>query len=241
MSKRFGLLKKARKYYRDLDYPKALEILDTEFFKDDAIAHFILAQMYTYGNKRDTGLKRDTKLAMKHYKRSSELGYAEASYEVANNYELGDGVKQSNNKAVEYYLLAIEQGHIVSKYYLADMYLDHYPEKITDATSLLEEVISDGEYEGLACAKLGKLYLRGKGVTQDYIKAMQWFEKGESYQHSSCFMELSYMYFNGLGVDKDLQRALEYVEKAGEDHIAYEDAKEAIKNEISSPRKSGKS
>lgn len=40
------------------------------------------------------------------------------------------------------------------------------------------------------------------------------------------------MYAKGLGVDKNLDQALKYVELAGEDHLAYEDAKEAIEKEI---------
>lgn len=236
MSKRFGLLKKARKYYRQLDYPPAIEILDTDFFKNDAIAHYILGEMYSYGSKRETNLKRDARKAMKHFKRSSELGYREASVEIARSYEVGDGVKESRNQAAKYYLIAIEQGHIVSKYKLADLYIDYFPEKISDAITLLKEIINDGEYEDLACAALGKIYLKGKNVDKDYQKAKAWFEKGVEYEHSSCYMDLSFMYFFGLGVGKDLNKALELVELAGEDHISYEEAKEAIENEMASPR-----
>jgi len=205
MSKRFGLLKKARKYYRKLDYPKAIEILDTSFFVNDAIAHYILGEMYQYGNKRETSLKRDPRQAMKHFKKSSELGYREASYEIARKYETGDGVKESYNKAREYYLMAIKQGHIIAKYDLADLYIDYFPEKIPEAINLLEDIIQDGEYEDLACSKLGKLYLRGNGVEKDFQKAKAWFEKGLKHNSSSCSMEISYLYFYGLGVDKDLK------------------------------------
>ena len=235
MASRFGLLKKARSYYRDFDYPKAVEILDTKFFEDDAIAHYILGEIYTYGNKRETKLRSDIRKAMQHYKHSSELGYNKASHEVATNYELGIGVKTSYNMAAKYYLKAIEQGHIVAKYDLADLYIDHFPEKIPEAIRLLEEIIIDKEYEGLACAKLGKVYLRGTGVEKDFQKAKQWFEQGLKYNNTNCNMELSYLYFYGLGVEKDLKKALSFVEQAGEDHILYEEVKQAIEKEITSP------
>ncbi len=236
MTSRFGLLKQARKHYRKLDYPRAVEILDTEFFENDAIAHFILGQMYSYGNKRETSLRSDIRRAMKHFKLSSELGYKEASYEVAHNYELGMGVKTSYNMARKYYIKAIEQGHIVAKYQLADLYIDHFPENITDAIRLLEEIIQDNEYQGLACMKLGRIYLRGTGgVEKDFIKARQWFEQGLTYDNDNCSMDLSYLYFYGLGVDKDLKKALAFVEQAGKDHMLYEEVKDMIEKEITSP------
>lgn len=235
MASRFGLLKKSRKYYRDFDYPKAVEILDTDFFKCDAIAHFILGEIYTYANKPDTKMRSDLRKAMMHFKKSSELGYKEASHEVARNYEMGSGVKTSYNMASKYYLKAIEQGHIVAKYDLADIYIDYFPEKTPEAICLLEEIIADKEYESLACLKLGKLYLRGTGVKKDYQKAKQWFEQGLEYNSYNCSMELSYLYFYGLGVEKDLNKALELVEQAGEEHILYEEMKDAIEKEIASP------
>ncbi len=169
---------------------------------------------------------------MKHFKESSRLGYPKASYEVAENYQLGDGVKESKKKAAEYFRLAIEQGHIIAKYSLADLYIDYFPERIPEAIELLESIIQDGEYEGLACSKLGKLYLRGNGVEQDYQVARSWFEKGTEYQNSSSYMELGYIYYQGLGVDRDLNKALKYVELAGEEYIMYEDAKAAILKEM---------
>ena len=235
MTSRFGLLKQARRHYRNLDYPKAVEILDTEFFEDDAIAHYILGEIYTYGNIRETKLRSDIHRAMEHYKRSSDLGYKEASYEVAKNYELGDGVKTSYKMASKYYLKAIKQGHIVAKYDLADLYIDHFPEKINEAIGLLKEVITDNEYEGLACAKLGRIYLRGTGVEKDYQKAKQWFEQGLAYENYNCSMDLSYLYFYGLGVEKNLKKALALVEQAGEEHLLYDEVKEAIEKEIASP------
>lgn len=233
---RFGLLKKARKHYRQLDYPSAVAILETEFFENDAIAHFILGQIYSYGNKRETGLASDVRRAMKHFKISSELGYNEASYEVASNYEMGSGVKTSHNMARKYYQRAIEQKHIIAKYDLADLLIDYFPEQIADAIRLLEEVIQDGEYEGHACLKLGRIYLRGQGgLDKDYLKARQWFEKGLSYNSRNCSMDLAYLYFYGLGVEKNLEQALAYVETAGDDHILYEEVKEMIVKEMASP------
>lgn len=232
MTSRFGLLKRARKYYRDLDYPRAVEILESDRFSDDPVAHYMLAEIYAYGSKRETGLARDARRAMKHYKEASRLGYAEASYEVAKNYQVGDGVKENQKKAAEYFRLAIEQGHVIAKYQLADVYIDYFPERIPEAIDLLESIIQDGEYEGLACTMLGRLYLRGKGVDPDYQVARAWFEKGTEYQHSSSYLELAYIYFQGLGVDRDPNRALKYVELAGDDHIMYEEAKEAILKQL---------
>ena len=235
MTARFSLLKKARKHYRNLDYPQAIEILDTEFFKDDAIAHYILGQIYTYANKRETNLRSDIVKAMKHFKHSSELGYKEASYEIAQNYELGIGVKTSHNMASKFYQKAITQGHIIAKYHLADLYVDHFPEKTTYSIELLQEIITDKEYEGLACSKLGKIYLLGTGINKDYQKAKKWFEKGLEFENYNCAMDLSYLYFYALGVEKNLKKALLLVEQAGEDHILYEEVKEAIEQEIASP------
>lgn len=235
MASRFSLILKARRHYRKLEYPAAVDILESGNLENDAIAQFMLAEIYFMANKRETGLKKDMPRAIKHYKRSSELGYREASYELGEMYNDGFGVKPDYQKAAEYYLAAISQGHVIAKYSLADMYIDEMPEKIPQAIELLKQVIVDGEYEGLACAKLGKLYLRGNGVEKDLEAAKYYFEQGLQYDNSSCNMELAYLYFYGLGVEKNLHKALAYVESAGEDHVLYEEVKELIEKEISSP------
>ncbi len=50
---------------------------------------------------------------------------------------------------------------------------------------------------------LGKCYLTGRGVKQDYTIAVEWFQKSSKINHAYAQMNLGDCYKNGWGVDKN--------------------------------------
>ena len=61
---------------------------------------------------------------------------------------------------------------------------------------------------------LGLMHYHGQGVTQDYIKAREWFEKAAAQGLAAAQYNLGLMYHAGRGVARDYAKAREWFEKA---------------------------
>ncbi|KAF9049902.1 hypothetical protein BJ165DRAFT_1454719 [Panaeolus papilionaceus] len=55
---------------------------------------------------------------------------------------------------------------------------------------------------------LGRMYLRGEGVKQDYQMARLWFDRGAEQGEKECQNGLGIIYRDGLGVKVDMKKAL---------------------------------
>jgi TPR repeat protein len=58
---------------------------------------------------------------------------------------------------------------------------------------------------------LGVMYEEGKGVNQDYAKALNWYHKAADQNHPEAQFKLGVMYANGLGVEKNVDQALSWL------------------------------
>ncbi|OLL27144.1 Protein sel-1 1 [Neolecta irregularis DAH-3] len=76
----------------------------------------------------------------------------------------------------------------------------------------------------LAAAKsagyIGRMYLRGEGVAQNFEKAAQWFQRGIDLGDSVSQNGIGYMFLNGLGLKKDIKRGYEYFKAAADQDFA---------------------
>ncbi len=63
---------------------------------------------------------------------------------------------------------------------------------------------------------LGYLYEEGKGVAQDYEKALEWYRKGADLGNAAAESGLAGMYRDGKGVAKDLKKAIELYRRSAE-------------------------
>ena len=61
---------------------------------------------------------------------------------------------------------------------------------------------------------LGMLYLEGKGVKQDYSKALSYYEQAKALNHAAAAVRLGQMYAQGLGVAQDKAKAITYFNQA---------------------------
>jgi len=61
---------------------------------------------------------------------------------------------------------------------------------------------------------LGMMYDNGHGVTQDYVRAMEWYRKSANQGNANAQYNLGGMYRNGHGVLQDYVRAMEWFTKA---------------------------
>jgi TPR repeat protein len=63
-------------------------------------------------------------------------------------------------------------------------------------------------------ANVGVAFEAGRGVTQDYAKAREWFEKAAAQDSAHAMFSLGSLYENGKGVSEDYAKAHEFYEKA---------------------------
>ena len=63
---------------------------------------------------------------------------------------------------------------------------------------------------------MGFLYEEGLGVTQDYAKAREWYEKGADKGNADAMKQLGLLHAKGFGVTKDDAKAQEWFEKAAD-------------------------
>src|SRR6516165_10548620 len=68
-----------------------------------------------------------------------------------------------------------------------------------------------------AMFNLGLLYANGQGVTQDYVRAREWYEKAAEKGFPSAMGNLGVLYANGQGVTQDYVRAREWYKKAADE------------------------
>ncbi len=74
--------------------------------------------------------------------------------------------------------------------------------------------ITDGCNAGRECAVLGAAYFKGTGVKQDYVKAVEFFQKACDLDEGSGCTNLGIAYEYGKGVRKSINKALKYYGKA---------------------------
>ena len=67
---------------------------------------------------------------------------------------------------------------------------------------------------------MGWIYDKGKGVTQDYTKAVEWYRKAAEQGYANAQSNLGYMYSQGKGVTQDKAKAVEWYRKAAEQGYA---------------------
>ncbi|KAG1721409.1 hypothetical protein EDB19DRAFT_1898333 [Suillus lakei] len=77
------------------------------------------------------------------------------------------------------------------------------------------EGIKQAGFAPKSAAYLGRMYLRGEGVKQDYAMAMMWFERGVEFEDRECHNLLGVMWRDGLVPGRqDMKTALAHISKA---------------------------
>jgi TPR repeat protein len=90
------------------NFAEAYCVLKPHAEAGDPEAQYNIGWMYLNGY----GLAMNDRLALDWWQRASDQGYTDASFSIAMLYSLGEGqVKKDMDKAVEYYLMAVEDGH----------------------------------------------------------------------------------------------------------------------------------
>lgn len=90
-----------------------------------------------------------------------------------------------------------------------------------NASGYKAENIKQAGYAPKSAAYLGRMYLRGEGVKQDYAMAMMWFERGAEFEDRECYNLLGIMWRDGLVPGRqDMKTALVHITKAAGQELA---------------------
>ena len=90
------------------DFAEAYCIMRPLAERGDADAQYNIGWMYLNGY----GLRVNDTLALEWWNKASSQGHVDASFSIAMLYSLGDGnVPKNSKKAIDFYLLAVKQGH----------------------------------------------------------------------------------------------------------------------------------
>ncbi|MCQ2343515.1 MAG: sel1 repeat family protein [Paludibacteraceae bacterium] len=163
-------------------------------------------QAYESGNKQE---------ALRLCRKSADLGFAPAQFNMAIFYYNGDGVQKDLTKTVEWLEKSAPQGFLQAQKQLAICYAQGIgtAKDAKKAAFWYEKAAQQGDAD--AQYKIGTAYYRGNGVIPDYEQAVKWYEKAAAQGVSEAMNDLGLCYENGLGVSRlNPHKALELYQKA---------------------------
>lgn len=139
---------------------------------------------------------------------------------------------------LEYLDLMARKGDLSATFTLAKLYYDgsrNLPRDVRKAKRYFtniakqywtrdDKTISGGppgleRLAGKAAGYIGKMYLRGEGVTQDFTQAAEWFDRGIKTGDASSQNGLGYMYLHGYGLKINRQKAADFFQEAAEQDL----------------------
>lgn len=139
-----------------------------------------VALVFSFGVSAFTikDMQNPTKREITQLEKEAKKGDPEALATLTSLYVNGWGVKEDIVKALELAKKAANQGHEMSQIQIADLYLqglEHTTEELIKALLWLNLHARNNIVE--AQVLLGRYYLKGLGIEQDFTKAADWLEK----------------------------------------------------------------
>lgn len=146
----------------------------------------------------------------------AEQGNAVAQSHLGYLYYTGEGVPQSFEEAVKWYLKAAVQGNRDAQYNLAVAYAFGEGEKqdYKEAAIWYRRAAEQGH--SVAQYSLALSYAYGEGVKQDERKAAEWFLKSAEQGYVNAQVMVGSLYHTGDGFEKDYTKAEEWYRKAAD-------------------------
>lgn len=162
------------------------DMYQLEIAEGDAEAMNDLGALYYAGNR---GFKQCFEEAVRYYKMAAANGSRQAQENLGYCYYYGRDGERDYKKAFHYFALGAFDGHLISLYKIGDMYLNGlYVEKNeTEAYNIFMhciDIMSEQAAERVAgplYLRLGRMFLEGIGIRQDFKKALSCYQEAEGY------------------------------------------------------------
>lgn len=141
---------------------------------------------------------------------------AQEQFELAQQYESGDGVSQSHSKAAQLYEMAAEKNHAESQFALGLKYLkgEGVPKDLEKAAELFRQAAENGLAE--ARYNLAVMLETGQGVGQNQAEAIDNFREAAEQGEANAQLSLGKHYLTGTGVEQSDSQAFEWVKKSAD-------------------------
>ena len=108
---------------------------------------------------------------------AAEQGHKKAQYRLGKCYDKGNGIKEDDKLAAQWYAKAAAQGHAKSQYELGKCYKNGEGVAKDRAKAVEFFTKSANQDNAEAQLALGKCYMKGKGVPKNMAKAKELFKK----------------------------------------------------------------
>lgn len=151
----------------------------------------------------------DPATAASWYKKAADGGSVKAINSLGLLYRNGIGVPKNEAVSCDLFKKASDLGYVPAMINLGEclvMKNDH------EAARLFKRGAEEG-YSG-ANLNLGVMYYTGRGVNQDFGKALELFKTAAAQGECYAYLNVGGSYFNGLGVPQDRNLAYEWFDKA---------------------------
>jgi len=142
-----------------------------------------------------------------------------AIHNLANAYATGQGVEQSDPKALKMYELAVELGDPAAKFTLGIWLYKGRAVEMNKARAFQLQLEAAQAGHPVAMFNTGAAHMEGTAVQRDFQVAALWFEKAAERGLPEAAVNLVSLYRKGMGGDepgaikKDLHKALEVFRK----------------------------
>ncbi|KAF9975957.1 hypothetical protein BGZ73_000183 [Actinomortierella ambigua] len=146
----------------------------------------------------------------------SKAGEGDVASQVAlaEMYEKGAGVEQSDAEAFKWYLAAAQQGDSLAQHKTGDIYWrGRGTEQNNDQAALWFKKAAD-QGHSVSQFDLGAMYEAGEGVEKDLQQAMALYVKAATLGNTEAQFRLGEMYEYGVGVKHDTGKAMQWYRKA---------------------------
>jgi len=176
-----------------------------------------LGVLYTNG----IGVSKDDEEAVKWFRRAATADNAEGQYNLGAKYANGEGVAQNNVQGHKWLNLAATRVK-ASDTELREMAIEGRaqlegrmtPAQIAEAQKLASEWEPWNDAEGQY--NLGLKFANGQGVSQDYTKAVQWYQRAAEQDHVAAQFHLGVLYEEGRCVARDYIQAMQWFQKVAD-------------------------
>ncbi|MDD4871667.1 MAG: DUF1266 domain-containing protein, partial [Kiritimatiellae bacterium] len=135
---------------------------------------------------------------------------AEENRKKACKYEMGEGVKKDLELALQYYMIAAEQGDPEAMYRLAYI----YDLEGSDNQSIKLYMMSALKGYPEAQAEMGRRCKNGEGVAKNPEQAVKWMTSAATQGVVSAMLALGHYYENGIGVPQNAEQAIRWIKAA---------------------------
>ena len=146
-------------------------------------------------------------------------GDAEAQFELAKKYFIGDGVPEDKVKAVKLCQKAAEQGIASAQCSLGICYMrgEGISQDKTEAVRWWRKAAEQGHAGSQY--NLGLCFMKGDGVSQDKREALKLWQKAAEQGHAVAQYNLGLCYYDGYGVSENKKEGIKWLRKAAEQRI----------------------